>query len=142
MTFIVTFGVDGLPVGKGRPRFARVGKFVQTYSDKKTVAWEDQVRAAAQKAMGPTDILETPVTLALYFRLPIPQSWSKKRQEAAKNQLESYTKKPDWDNLGKAVSDALNGVIYKDDSQVVSAHIRKVYSTVPGVDIFVSEYLI
>jgi len=141
MTFIVTFGVDGIPVAKGRPRFARRGNFVKTYTDNKTLAWEDQVRQSAVNAMGPSEPLETPVTLCLYFRIPIPASWSKKRQERAKAQDERPAKKPDWDNLGKAVSDALNGVIYKDDSQIVSAHIKKVYSAVPGVDIFVSEEL-
>mgnify|MGYP003339864711 FL=1 len=89
-----------------------------------------------------SDLLETPVTMALYFRLPMPQSWSKKRKEGALKGLEAPTKKPDWDNLGKAVSDALNGVIFKDDSQIVSAHVRKTYSAVPGVDIYVSEDLL
>ena len=140
--FVITFGVDGIPVAKGRPRFKRVGNFVQTYTPNKTATWEETVRQAAKNAMGTTDLLETPVTMALYFRLPMPQSWSKKRKEGALKGLEAPTKKPDWDNLGKAVSDALNGVVYKDDSLVVSAHVKKVYSAVPGVDIYVSEDLL
>ena len=140
--FVITFSVDGIPVAKGRPRFARMGNFVRTYTPEKTATWEDTVRQTAIKAMGPTEILETPVTMALYFRLPMPQSWSKNRKEAALKGLEAPTKKPDWDNLGKAVSDALNGVVYKDDSLVVSAHVKKVYSAVPGVDIYVSGDLI
>ena len=140
--FVITFGVDGIPVAKGRPRFKRVGNFVQTYTPNKTATWEETVRQAAKNAMGTTDLLETPVTMALYFRLPMPQSWSKKRKEGALKGLEAPTKKPDWDNLGKAVSDALNGVVYKDDSLVVSAHVKKVYSAVPGVDIYVSGDLL
>jgi Holliday junction resolvase RusA-like endonuclease len=142
MTFIVTFGVDGIPVAKGRPRFARQGSFVKTYTDQKTLGWERQVQEAATIAMGSSEPLETPVTLYLYFRLPIPASWSKKRQERAKAEEERPAKKPDWDNLSKAVCDALNGVVYKDDGQIISAHIKKVYSTVPGVDIMVSEDLL
>ena len=140
--FVITFSVEGIPVAKGRPRFKRVGNFVQTYTPNKTATWEETVRLAAKNAMGTTDLLETPVTMALYFRLPMPQSWSKKRKEGALKGLEAPTKKPDWDNLGKAVSDALNGVIFKDDSQIVSAHVRKIYSAVPGVDIYVSEDLL
>jgi Holliday junction resolvase RusA-like endonuclease len=140
--FVITFSVEGIPVAKGRPRFKRVGNFVQTYTPNKTATWEEIVRQAAKNAMGTTDLLETPVTMALYFRLPMPQSWSKKRKEGALKGLEAPTKKPDWDNLGKAVSDALNGVIFKDDSQIVSAHVRKIYSAVPGVDIYVSEDLL
>ena len=140
--FVITFSVDGIPVAKGRPRFKRVGNFVQTYTPNKTATWEETVKQAAKNAMGSTDLLETPVTMALYFRLPMPQSWSKKRKEGALKGLEAPTKKPDWDNLGKAVSDALNGVIFKDDSQIVSAHVKKTYSAVPGVDIYVSEDLL
>ena len=140
--FVITFSVEGIPVAKGRPRFKRVGNFVQTYTPNKTATWEETVRQAAKNAMGTTDLLETPVTMALYFRLPMPQSWSKKRKEGVLKGLEAPTKKPDWDNLGKAVSDALNGVIFKDDSQIVSAHVRKIYSAVPGVDIYVSEDLL
>ena len=140
--FVITFSVEGIPVAKGRPRFKRVGNFVQTYTPNKTATWEEIVRQAAKNAMGTTDLLETPVTMALYFRLPMPQSWSKKRKEGALKGLEAPTKKPDWDNLGKSVSDALNGVIFKDDSQIVSAHVRKIYSAVPGVDIYVSEDLL
>jgi Holliday junction resolvase RusA-like endonuclease len=75
--FVITFSVEGIPVAKGRPRFTRVGGFVKTYTDKKTTDWEDVVKQTAVKAMGPTEMLETPVTLAMYFRLPIPRSWSK-----------------------------------------------------------------
>ena len=98
--FVITFSVEGIPVAKGRPRFKRVGNFVQTYTPNKTATWEETVRQAAKNAMGSTDLLETPVTMALYFRLPMPQSWSKKRKEGALKGLEAPTKKPDWDNLG------------------------------------------
>ncbi len=40
MTFMVNFMVEGTPVPKGRPRFARRGKFVSTYSPKTTVDYE------------------------------------------------------------------------------------------------------
>lgn len=139
MTFVVTFSVDGTPVAKGRPRFARRGNFVTTYTDDKTADWEKQVRERAAQAMGASEPLETPVTLALYFRLPIPQSWSKKRKQAALDQLQRPTGKPDWDNLAKAVCDGMNGIVWKDDSQIISAHVKKIYSGLPGVDIFVSE---
>ena len=39
--------------------------------------------------------------------------------------------KPDWDNIGKIVSDALNGIAYRDDSQVVDSRVRKIYSNEP-----------
>jgi Holliday junction resolvase RusA-like endonuclease len=141
MTFMTTFTVDGVPVGKGRPKFARRGNFVSAYTPKKTVDYESTVKAAGQAAMGSQEPLETPVSLYLYVRVPIPASYSKKLTTACLDGLEKPTKKPDADNVLKAISDALNGVCYKDDSQIVNIHLTKVYATVPGVDVCIKECL-
>ena len=65
MTFAVTFTVDGNPVAKGRPRFAKRGKFVQTYTPQKTKDYESLVMDAASNAMGSSEPLETPVAIYL-----------------------------------------------------------------------------
>lgn len=140
MTFSLTFHVDLNPVPKGRPRFSKVGGFVRSYTPKKTSDYETQVKAVAQSAMT-REPLETPLAAFLYFRLPIPKSYSKKRIAACLSGLERPTKKPDLDNLAKSVLDALNGVVYLDDAQLVSIHLTKVYSHNPGVDIMVREEL-
>lgn len=49
------------------------------------------------------------------------------------------TKKPDWDNIGKIVTDALNGVAYHDDAQIVDAQVRKFYSKDPRVEIIIQD---
>jgi Holliday junction resolvase RusA-like endonuclease len=139
MTFMVTFRIEATPVGKGRPRFTRIGTFVRTYNDKKTVDFEDLVRVQAMNAMGMSEPLETPVEAFLYFTLPIPQSYSKKRSEACLSGFERPSKRPDLDNLVKAVLDGMNGVIFKDDCQIVSIHATKTYGTSPGVEILVKE---
>ena len=141
MTFMVTFTVDGNPVGKGRPKFARRGNFVSAYTPKKTSDYESIVKAAGQYAMGSTGPLETPISLYLYVRVPIPASYSKKATAACLDGSQKPTKKPDLDNIGKAIMDALNGVCYKDDSQIVNIHATKVYATVAGVDVCVKECL-
>ena len=46
------------------------------------------------------------------------------------------TVKPDWDNIGKIISDALNGIAYKDDAQVVSCTVEKRYSNTPCVEVW------
>jgi len=79
MTFMVTFMVEGTPVPKGRPRFARRGKFVSTYSPKNTVEYETKVSESAKLAMGASEPLETPVGAYIYITLPVPASYSKKR---------------------------------------------------------------
>ena len=52
MTFMTMFMVYGEPVGKGRPRFAKRGNFVSTYTPQKTKTYEDEIRMMASAAMG------------------------------------------------------------------------------------------
>jgi len=141
MTFMVTFKVNANPVGKQRARYAKRGNFVQTYTPDKTRNYESLIKEAAIQAMGSNEILETPVNLYLYIRAPIPKSYSKKRSEACLNGSEKPIKKPDASNVLKSVEDAMNGVVYKDDSQIVNIHVSKVYSSLAGVDICVKECL-
>jgi Holliday junction resolvase RusA-like endonuclease len=141
MTFMMQFHIDGEPVPKGRPKFTSIAGFMRTYTPRKTVDYELTVRAAAKAAMGPTDLLETPVGVYLYIRLPIPKSHSKKRKDACLSGQEKPIKKPDIDNLAKSILDGMNGVVWKDDSQIVSLHITKVYASESGVDILIKEEL-
>ena len=138
MTLVVTFTVDGDPVPKGRPRFARRGQFVQTYTDAKTIDYETQVAMKARHAIGSTKPLESALTVFLYLRYTVPASYSKKRKEACLNGLE-YPKRIDIDNVYKSITDAMNGIVYLDDSQIVEAHIKKVYAEESGANIMVQE---
>jgi len=142
MSFMVNFMVDGTPVPKGRPRFARRGKFVSTYSPKTTVDYETKVSEAAKAAMGSSEPLETPVSAYIYITLPVPSSYSKKRTAACLSGEEHPTKKSDIDNYCKAVFDGMNGIVFADDSQVVSLHAKKVYGTVGMVEIMVKEEIL
>ena len=140
--FSVNFTVFGTPVAKGRPKFARRGNFVSAYTPNKTRIYEQEVRDVVTTAMKGQEPLETPVNVYIYVRLPIPQSYSKKRTEACLEGLERPTKKPDLDNYAKAILDPMNGIVYLDDSQVVELHVTKVYATTPAVEVLVSENLL
>ena len=63
------------------------------------------------------------------FFFKIPKSWTKKQKAEAK----WHIKKPDIDNLQKAVKDALNGIAYRDDSQVCKVMALKQYAESDGV---------
>jgi Holliday junction resolvase RusA-like endonuclease len=141
MTFMVTFMVEGTPVPKGRPRFARRGKFVSTYSPKTTVDYETKVSESAKLAMGASEPLETPVGAYIYITLPVPASYSKKRTQACLSGEERPTKKSDIDNYCKAIFDGMNGIVFLDDSLVVSLHATKVYGTIGMVEVMVKEEL-
>ena len=141
MTMMITFKVDGVPVPKGRARYVRRGNHISTYTPEKTRTYETLIKDAARQAMGASEHQETPVNLYLYIRVPIPATATKKRLQAIADGSEKPTKKPDASNVLKSVEDGMNGVVYKDDSQIVNIHVTKVYSSEPGVDICVKECL-
>jgi Holliday junction resolvase RusA-like endonuclease len=134
---LVTFKVEGTPVPKGRPKFARRGNFVSTYTPKTTLQYEDLIADKAKRAMGSSEPLETALEAFFYFSIPIPQSYSKKRTEACLKGLERPMKK-DLDNLIKSVADGMNKIVYKDDAQIVSLHATKVYGE-PYVEVLIRE---
>ncbi len=70
---------------------------------------------------------------------PIPKSFSKKKTAAAEAGQIRPTTKPDADNYVKGIKDALNKVIWKDDSQIVSVTVAKFYSQRPRIEVKVQE---
>ncbi len=133
---MIQFAIPVAPVPKGRPRLSRFG----TYTPKKTKTFEDAVRVYARQAMGSQEPLETALEAFLYFRVGVPQSYSKKRTEACLSGSERpITRNGDLDNLTKGVLDAFNGVIFKDDCQIVEMHLTKVYAEQPGIDVLIKE---
>jgi Holliday junction resolvase RusA-like endonuclease len=141
MTFMVTYIVYGEPVGKGRPRFAKRGNFVSTYTPQKTKTYEDEIRMMAKAAMGASEPLETPMTVAIYIRVGIPASYSKQKRKDALSGVLRPTKKPDLDNIAKCFLDGMNDIVYLDDKQVVNLHVTKVYAETPAVEVMVKEDL-
>lgn len=141
MTFMVTYIVYGEPVGKGRPRFAKRGNFVSTYTPQKTKTYEDEIRMMAKAAMGASEPLDTPMTVAIYIRVGIPASYSKQKRKDALSGVLRPTKKPDLDNIAKCFLDGMNDIVYLDDKQVVNLHVTKVYAETPAVEVMVKEDL-
>ena len=135
----ICFEVPGQPRGKGRPRFARRGNFVKTYTDAATASYEDQIRFYALRAMGSSEPLKTALEAFIYVRLPVPKSYPKKRVAACLSGLEWPSKKPDWDNVAKSICDGMESIIFVCDSQIVECHVRKVYAEVAGVDVLIKE---
>lgn len=131
---MITFTVPGEPVAKGRARsFIRAGK-VGHHTPAKTANYEGMVALAAQQAMGGQPLLTGPLVLSFMAVFAAPKSWSKKRAELNETRPEPVIKRPDIDNLMKALADGMNGVVYADDSQIASLrHCEKVYGAKPSV---------
>lgn len=144
----IFFTVMGEPVGKGRPKFARQGNYVKTYTPEKTASYENLVKLEYQRQTA-TDKKalfsfneDTPLLLDIKAYFKIPKSTSKKRKALMEEGKIRPTKKPDIDNVFKAIADSLNGIAYKDDSQIISGTVSKFYSEQPRVEVTIAEAFI
>ena len=125
------------PVPKARPRFTRYG---HTYTPKKTADYEKAIAEYWRQATHNFQYdREQALIVNLVFGMPIPKSTSKSKTELMANGTIRPTKKPDVDNLAKAVMDGLNGVAWADDSQVVRVSIYKEYAKEPYVYIYIHD---
>lgn len=128
MNYII-FTVPGVPQGKGRPRVTRNG----TFTPKKTRDYEKKVRDCYIAQGGQMFPDDTPLFASITAIFPIPSSLSKKRRALFNGKR--YCKKPDADNVAKAILDALNGVAYRDDSAVSSLLVDKSYGDAARVTV-------
>lgn len=139
---IVSVLLPGPPRGKGRPRFRIVkpktsASFVTVYTDAETAAYEADLAKAGVEAMAGRAPLDGALTVFVEAFVPIPASWSKKAQEAARRGDAMPTGKPDGDNYQKIAGDGLNKIVWLDDSQIVMWQCLKRYSDFPRLRVSV-----
>lgn len=127
---IVTFIVNGPIVAKQRPRFNGNTNIVFTPS--KTIGYEGWIRDC-YLFRGPGKALEGEIKATIEAYLEIPKSASKTKRAQMEKGIINPTKKPDSDNIAKSILDALNGIAYKDDSQIVELTVKKLYADKPYV---------
>lgn len=140
MSAAINFTVPGLARGKGRPRIGRVGAHARMFTDAKTASYENLVALAAREAMGAMAPMEGALSLSMRVRIVPAQSASRKAREAMLAGEIMPTKKPDLDNVAKAVMDGLNRVAFADDALIVQHMAIKVYAETAGVDVAISRY--
>lgn len=134
----ITLVIYGIPVAQGRPRISTRGGFAKAYDPAKSRDYKDYVRMAAVEKM-PGKPLDVPLSVKMTMYMPMPKSMSKKKVADALNSVLRPTTKPDCTNLAKGIEDALNGVLWRDDSLIVDLYVSKFYSDTPRVEITVSE---
>lgn len=134
-----TIIVEGKVEGKQRPRFRKVGNFVQTYTPKQTKSYEKLIADEYKKQNGVLFPTELPLELRIRAFMGIPSTFSKKKKTRAIEGELRPTKKPDADNIAKSILDGLNGVAYADDKQVVELSVKKYYGTLERVEIDIQE---
>jgi len=122
----VSFTARGIPMPKGSTTRMPNGAMLPagtTESRRKMGLWRDDVRAAAKVAMDERPPFTGAIRLFCEFALPVPKSMPKSKQGWL-----PHTTKPDVDKLFRALSDALTGIAWVDDSQVCVSAINKVYA--------------
>ena len=132
-----SFTVHGEPQGKARPRAVKQSGIMRVYTPQKTKDYEREIATAYKTQCN--GMFSGAVEMEIHAYYTIPKSASRKRVLDMVSDKERPTKKPDGDNIAKAVCDALNGVAYKDDAQVVDLTVRKYYSKLPYIQVFISE---
>lgn len=133
---MIKFEILGQPIAKQRPRVTRSGI---AYTPSKTVNYETLVKYTYQSLYPKRELILGRIEANITAVFPVPKSYSKKKTEELLNGHNNYDKKPDCDNLAKIILDSLNGIAYKDDSQVTSLHINKEYGTQPKVIVCLKE---
>jgi Holliday junction resolvase RusA-like endonuclease len=132
---MIKLTIPGEPCAKQRPRTTKQG---HTYTPQKTVNYETLVRQL-YITQNFRKQLEGALKMTVRAYFTIPKSASKKKAADMAGGRIRPAKRPDWDNVGKVISDALNGLAYHDDSQIVSATVEKWYSLEPRVEVILME---
>ena len=127
---VIEITVPGAPVGKARPRVTKSG---HAYTPEKTRAYEQKVKLCWKQQSGERFLPDVGICVEIAAYMPIPSSLSMRKQEALLGK--EHLKKPDLDNVIKAILDALNGCAYGDDSAIWMVTASKYYGRVPQVRI-------
>ncbi len=134
----VDFFVPGVPSPGGSKKsfhHAKTGKIITMDDAKNNRGWKERVSAFAD-ANGLGVPLSGPLLLDVTFTLPRPRGHygtGKHRERLKPSAPRHHETRPDTTKLLRACEDALKGIIYADDSQIVIQTAMKVYGNVPGV---------
>lgn len=128
----IRIDVTGQPVAKGRARMTRTGV---PFTPAKTRKWEADARMVARGVMSGRPPVTGPIRCRVTATFPIPVSWPRWKTNLAEHGLISHTSKPDGDNVAKAAKDAMNGLVWLDDAQVIELVVAKRYGEIPAVTI-------
>ncbi|HIZ95543.1 MAG TPA: RusA family crossover junction endodeoxyribonuclease [Candidatus Ligilactobacillus excrementavium] len=126
-----------IPVAQARPRATRMGKGIRLYDPKKTADFKKELRLLAQAEH--VEPLQDALSVEIWFYRAVQKSISKKEHIRRTTGCVRPTVKPDIDNLCKATLDSFNGILWKDDSQIVDLNLHKYYSDNPRIEVELDE---
>jgi Holliday junction resolvase RusA-like endonuclease len=129
--------IFGNPIAASRPRVTRWSTYYkEPYNSYKSFLRAKVVESIANSNFTPFDA-SLPLKMYITFEMEIPKSFSTKKRLSLEGTY--VVKKPDIDNLSKSCFDAMNKIVYNDDSQIVEIIVKKVYSFEPKTIIKIEE---
>ena len=138
---MISIWIPGKPMAKQSVKFARIGNHVRAYQPTKVTNYQAYLKMTIANYMvaHKLRLIERgiPVCLEIIAYWEYPKSFSKKKREST---IWKVTR-PDTDNISKPIKDAMNGIVYHDDSQVVYEKIQKLYSEETGIMIIIKEII-
>lgn len=133
------FKVTGEPKGKGRPRFNPYGRQARPHTPQTTLLYENLIGWEYRQQCGDALPVGVAIKMTIKAFYAIPKSTSKAKRALMISGEIRPVKKPDIDNVVKVFADALNGVAYHDDTQLVTLYCEKYYSEAPRVEVVLEE---
>ena len=135
----IEFTIEGKVKPKQSFRYTRFGH-KYTPRDVKQYARDIQYSFYAKYPMWLSSFLyQKPLKVEIQVYKKIPKSFSKTiKQKAITGEIRPLVK-PDCDNISKNILDALNGIVYPDDKQIVELSIKKFYSETEFVKVRIEE---
>lgn len=131
--------INKTPQPQSRPRFTARGRYVHAYENKKITMYKRMVAATYQSYFGAVKPTEKAIAVDVVFYRPVQKSISKIERQRRLTGKSLPAIKPDIDNYVKAILDALNGVAFRDDKQIISLNAKKLYSDKPRTEIEIKE---
>ena len=119
----IVYEIPGKPIALKRHRHAGKKCYDSQKKEKETMQWH------MKSLMKGLFAAHSALKLTVEYHMPIPKSYSKRRAEEAF--MGPHTNKPDLSNLIKFTEDALNGIVWEDDSLICEIEARKFYSDIP-----------
>lgn len=129
------FVVHGTPQPAGSKRAFKhpsTERIIVTDDNRKSAPWKHLVAQAAGESFVEAEPWAGPIRLTLTFYMPRPKGHfgTGRNADLIKESAPPFpTKKPDTLKLARGVEDALSGIVYKDDAQIVDEHLFKRWGT-------------
>lgn len=121
------------PLPQKQTKWCRTHSYDPSKEYKQSLIWQ-------MKPYAPDEVILGPVSLSITFHMQVPASVSKTKRRLMLGHITPPYVRPDVDNLGYVVTNAMKHLFYQDDSQIVDLNLKKRYAEQPKISITLKPY--